>query len=63
MKGPIEELLVGLVQQDIVPDNNGVYFSGWVRIYADLLEECCDRGIMEPVGTRCDRDFSARFKS
>jgi hypothetical protein len=51
-----------LVEQDVQQEANGDYFSGWITAHACLMEKCCELGIMEPVGYRSGRDFTARFK-
>jgi hypothetical protein len=56
------DLLMRLVPQ-LMQETNGVYFSGFIRVNADLLEFLVQQGLMEAVGDRCDRDFSARFRS
>jgi len=58
----IVALLAMLVEQDVQQEANGDYFSGWITAHACLMEKCCELGIMEPVGYRSGRDFTARFK-
>ena len=54
-------LLCRAVEQ-FMRERDGVYFSGFITLNADILEFLVGQGIMDAVGDRCDRNFSARFK-